>query len=93
MSVVIVGGNECMTRNYLDVCKEFNCDAKVFTKLRCGLKSKMGSPDLMVLFTNTVSHKMVHCALSELKGSRTRIVRSHTSSQAALRSILEEHAV
>ena len=93
MSVVIVGGNECMTRNYLDVCREFNCEAKVFTKLRCGLKSKMGSPDLMVLFTNTVSHKMVHCALSELKGKSTRIVRSHTSSQAALRSILEEHAV
>ena len=92
MSVVIVGVNECMERHYLDLCREYRCDAKVFTKMRSGLKSTIGSPDLMVLFTNTVSHKMVYCALSEMKGGSTRIVRSHTSSQSALRAILEVHA-
>ena len=44
-----------------------------------------------VLFTNTVSHKMVRCALNETKGRNTKIARSHRSSMAALRSILEEH--
>jgi len=92
MSVVIVGGNECMERQYLDLCKEYRCEGKVFTKMRSGLKSKLGSPDLIVLFTNTVSHKMVYCALSEMKGADTKIVRSHTSSKAALRAILQEHA-
>jgi len=47
--------------------------------------------DLLVLFTNTVSHKMVRCALNETKGGNTRIARSHRSSMAALRSILEAH--
>ena len=92
MSVVIVGGNECMERQYLDLCKEYRCDAKVFTKMRNGLKCKMGTPDLMVLFTNTVSHKMVYCALSEMKGGETKVVRSHSASKAALRAILQEHA-
>ena len=90
MSIVIVGGNECMTRQYKELCGEFNCTAKVYPKTTSGLKS-IGSPDLLVLFTNTVSHKMVRCALNETKGRNTKIVRSHRSSMAALRSILEEH--
>jgi len=52
----------------------------------------IGSPDLLVVFTGTVSHKMIHCVLSDVP-SRTRIARSHSSSMAALRGILEEHVV
>ena len=44
--------------------------------------------DLLVLFTNTVSHKMVKCALDEV-GASTDIVRCHTSSGNALNGILE----
>ena len=92
MSVVIVGGNECMVRQYIDLCNDYNCRAKVFCKMRDGLKNKVGSPSLMVVFTNTISHKMVKCALSEIKGSDTVIERCHSSSISALRNILEKHA-
>ena len=78
-----------MIRQYINLCGEYKCKAKVYPKMTSGLKN-MGSPDLIVLFTNTVSHKMVRCALSEAK-DHTRIARSHSSSMAALRSILEEH--
>ena len=57
-----------------------------------GLKN-IGSPYLPVLFTNTVSHKMVRCAVNEAKGLNTRVIRSHSSSMAALKLILEEHIV
>ena len=53
------------------------------------LSKQIGRPDLMVLFTNTVSHKMVRCALDEAKRSNARVVRCHTSSRAALTEILE----
>ena len=78
MSVVIVGGNECMIRQYKDLCGEYKCKAKVYPKMKSGLKD-IGTPDLLVLFTNTVSHKMVKCALDEV-GASTDIVRCHTSS-------------
>lgn len=91
MSVVIVGGNECMTRRYMDLCGEYKCKVKVYPKMNNGLKN-IGTPDLLILFTNTVSHKMIHCVLGDVD-SRTRIARSHSSSMAALRGILEEHAV
>ena len=92
MSVVIVGGNERMIRQYKNLCSDYKCKAKVYPKMSGGLKD-IGSPDLLVLFTNTVSHKMIRCALNETKGQNVRIARSHSSSISALKNILEEHTV
>ncbi len=89
MSIVIVGGHDRMVCQYKKICKKYNCKAKVFTQMSADLKKQLGSPDLFVLFTNTVSHKMVKCALDEAKRTRARVVRSHSSSGAALSEILE----
>ena len=67
MSVVIVGGHDRMVSQYKKICKDFKCKAKVFTQMSANLSGQIGSPDLLILFTNTVSHKMVHCAVSILK--------------------------
>ncbi len=91
MSVVIVGGNECMVRQYKDICKSFSCKAKVYPKMTGEIKC-LGSPDLLVLFTSTVSHKMVRTALCSTRSDKTKVVRSHSSSMSALKGILEEHA-
>ena len=91
MSVVIIGGNECMVRQYKDLCSAYRCRSKVFPKTEGSLKNKIGSPDLMVLFTSTMSHKMLHSALNETKGTGTVIARSHSSSMTALKNILDEH--
>lgn len=91
MSIVIIGGNDCMVCQYKNLCKRYQCQAKVFTQMTGTLKNKIGSPDLLVLFTNTVSHKMVLCAVNETKGQDTKIVRAHSSSLSALKTILEEH--
>lgn len=48
MSVVILGGNECMERRYKELCQTYRCQAKVFTKPAGGLRNKLGSPDLMI---------------------------------------------
>ena len=91
MSVVIVGGHDRMVRRYKDLCAEYQCSAKVFTQMRSGLRDLIGRPDLLVLFTSTMSHKMLHSALADTKGGGTVVVRSHTSSMDALRGILDEH--
>lgn len=90
MSVVIVGGNECMVRQYVELCRQYRCRAKVYPKTTAGLRN-IGRSDLLVLFTSTVSHTMVRCALQEVKGAPTRIARSHSSSMAALRQVLDAH--
>ena len=91
MSVVILGGNECMVRRYEELCKSYDCKAKVYAKMERGIQN-IGSPDLLVLFTGTMSHKMLELASTQAKKRNINIVRSHTSSMAALRGSLETHA-
>ena len=92
MSIVIIVGNECMVRQYKDLCSSYKCRAKVIPKMHGNLKNKIGSPDLLVLFTSTMSHKLLRCAMNEIKGQSTVIARSHSASMAALKGILDEHA-
>ena len=47
MSVVIVGGNECMVRQYKELCSEYQCKAKIYPKMAGNLKN-IGLPDLLV---------------------------------------------
>ena len=88
MSVVIIGGHDRMVSQYKKICKNYKCKAKVFTQMSACLDKQIGRPDLLILFTNTVSHKMIKCALDEVDASRTEIVRCHTSSGSALTEIL-----
>ena len=45
----------------------------------------------MILFTNTVSHKMVLSAVTEAKKNDVNIIRTHSSSAASLTSVLETY--
>ena len=92
MSVVIVGGHDRMVAQYKKICKSYTCKAKVFTQMAAGMDKQIGQPDLLVLFTNTVSHKMIRCALDGVKDSNAEIVRCHTSSATALTEILQQKA-
>ena len=90
MSVVIIGGNERMACQYSDICKNYGCKPKVFVKEGGPLKKKIGNPDFMILFTNTVSHKMVASAVAQAKKNNVPIHRIHSSSVSALHILLKE---
>ena len=79
MSVVIIGGNECMERQYKKICEKHKCKAKVFTRMKGNLKTQIGQPDLVILFTATAAHKMVKCAIKEAQELResTAAVQVH----------------
>lgn len=91
MSVVIVGGHERMVYKYEHICKNHGCKAKVFVKESGAMKNKIGCPDLLILFINTVSHKMAVGALEEAKRNRIPIARVQSSSATALTKVLSEY--
>lgn len=93
MSVVIVGGNERMEGQYCEICKRCGCKAKVFTKENGTMKKKLGCPELLILFTQTVSHKMAISAVQEAKRNNIPIARIHSSSAAALKNALSQYCV
>lgn len=88
MSVVIVGGHERMVCQYKDICKGHGCKAKVFVKENGTLKKKLGCPDLLILFTGTVSHKMVISVTEQAKRENVTVAHVHTSSASALNQAL-----
>lgn len=91
MSIVIVGGHDRMVCTYKEICKQYDCKVKIFTQMPGDMKNMIGSPDLIVLFTNTVSHKMVHNAVKSVGKSGAKIIRSHSSSACALNMILSDY--
>lgn len=91
MSVVVVGGNDRMATRYKDICKEYNCKAKVFTQMPSDFENKLGTPDLMVVFTNTCSHKMVNRVNQRSQKYDIPVARIHSASATALKSVLEQY--
>ncbi|MCM1579257.1 MAG: DUF2325 domain-containing protein [Ruminococcus sp.] len=91
MSVVVVGGNDCMASRYKDICREYNCKAKVFTQMPSDFESKLGSPDLMVVFTNTCSHKMVNSVNNKSRKCNIPVARIHSAGASSLKSVLEKY--
>jgi hypothetical protein len=88
MSLVLVGGHDRMHREYQNVCADFNCSLKVYTQMPANFNKLIGSPDRIIVFTNTVSHKMVKVALNEAKKKKIPISRCHSSSASALQELL-----
>lgn len=93
MSVVLVGGNDCMASRYKDICKSYQCKAKVFTQMPADFERKLGNPDLLVVFTNTCSHKMINSVNRRSQKYDIPIAKIHNASANALKSVLEQYCI
>lgn len=79
-----------MHGEYKKVCSEFGHEIKVYTQMPKGLEKLIGNPDGIVLFTSTVSHKMVQIAVKEAKRKNIPVVRSHSSSAFSLKASIRQ---
>ena len=91
MSVVVVGGNDRMATRYKEICKSYGCKAKVFTQMPANFDNKIGTPDLAILFTSTVSLKMALRVNQKAEKHRFPVARVHSSSVNALHAVLSEY--
>lgn len=90
MSIIIIGGNECMCGRYQQIGQKYKCKVKVFPLKTALLGERMGTPDLLVLCMNTVSHCMVQCALKEANKRSVPVVKMATASSSAFHSALKQ---
>ncbi len=88
MSVAIIGGNERMKQTYLNICKDYQHEAKIYRDYGKDIQN-IGSPDLVILFINAMSHKMLKQVSNSVKKSNSRVIRCHTSSASALKKALD----
>lgn len=90
MSVVIVGGNERMVCQYMDICKNHGCKAKVYVKENGSLKKKLGTPDYLLLF---IQHGLAQNDAERFQGSEKKYIPFAyvpSSSASALHSVLAD---
>ena len=91
MSVVIIGVHDRMHCRYKEICKKYGCKCKVFTQFPANFRNQIGSPDMMVVFTGTVAHKMVAVASQQAEKAGTFVKHCHSSSACALNESLTEY--
>jgi len=84
MSIVLVGGHDRMHDEYKGIGNKYGHKIKVFTQMPARFDKSIGKPDVIVLFTGTVSHKMVKTAVKEAKKKNIPVVRCHVSSGNSL---------
>lgn len=90
MSFVLIGGHERMYREYIQIGKAQGHKIKVFTQLPAQFAKSIGLPDAMLIFTSTISHKMMLIAEREAKRKQILVVKSHSSSAIALKKSIKE---
>lgn len=91
MNIVIVGGHDCMHCQYKQICKKYGCKCKVFTQCPANFQNQIGSPEMIVVFTKTVAHKMLKCASKQAEKTGTKIHYVNSSSANALHEVLSRH--
>lgn len=91
MNVVIVGGHDCMHCQYKKICKNHGCKCKVFTQCPADFQNKIGTPEIIIVFTKTVAHKMLKCACKQAEKNGTAIRYVNSSSANALQTTLSEY--
>ena len=80
-----------MVTRYKQICGAYNCKAKVFTQMPADFENKLGTPDLVVLFTNTCSHKMALQVNKKAENHSFPVARIHNASANALKGVLEQY--
>lgn len=90
MSIVIIGGHDRMSCQYKNICSDYGCKVKVYTQAVSNMEAVIGRPDLIILFTNPVSHKMAKIARKKAALHDIALVQSHCGSGSALKAILAD---
>lgn len=90
MSVLILGGHECMEKDYKEMLREKGYSAKIYTKMPSGLRKRIGNPDAIILFMSTISHNMAEMAIRDAKKKKIPVIKVRNSSKDAFYSCMED---
>lgn len=91
MCVVIVGGHDRMHCRYKEICKKHGCKCKIFTQCPADFKNQIGSPEIVIVFTKTVAHKMLSVAIKQAEKTGAMLKHCNSSSACALNEALCEY--
>lgn len=89
MCAAVIGGMDRLKRDYINTAKGMGVKLKVFTGKENAIAPKLGKADLVVVFTNQVSHKARKEVCTYAKANDIPLLLSHSCGVSTLRQCLE----
>lgn len=90
MTILVVGGNERMKRDYINLGKEKGYKTKIILNMSSKARKDFGDPDAVVMFTSTVSHKLKAVVESQAKKKNIPIIRHYNNSKVSFMECLDK---
>ena len=89
MCAALIGGMDRLRQEYINAARKQGISLRCFNGGECGIETKLGSPDVLIMFTNMISHearkKVVAVARGQTgsKNTGTSPIRQTTKKQGS----------
>ncbi len=93
MSAILIGGLDRLKRQYEAEAAKRGVNLKVYTGKENTVAKHLGNTDVVILFTDKVSHKARKQATSLAKARNIPLAQSHSSSVSSLGRVLADYRV
>lgn len=90
MCATLVGGMDRLKKEYQQTAKKNGVRLKVFTGKERNMRSMIGSPDLIIIFTDKCSHKARKLAMQHAGANNIPVTQSHSCGISSLKSCLTQ---
>lgn len=88
MCAAVIGGMDRLKRDYINAAKREGIKLKVFTGKENRISPKLGSANLIILFTNQLSHAARRDVISHAKKNNIPVRQAHSCGVSSLRECL-----
>lgn len=89
MSIVLVGGMDRLEAKYLKEAKDAGMELRIFNQAKQNMGNRIKHADVVVIFTNKVSHQARHEAFTAAKRQGIPVVMHHACGVCTLRECLK----
>lgn len=88
MCATLVGGMDRLHKDYKMTAKRSGVKLKTFTGKERNMRAMMGTPDLIIIFTDKVSHKARNLAIQHAKAKDIPVAQVHSCGVSSLKNCL-----
>lgn len=88
MCVALIGGMNRLERHYLQEATQAGIELRVFNQSEANIGAKLKNVDALLIFTNKVSHRARHEAVSVAKAQNIPVFQYHSCGVCTLRNCL-----
>lgn len=90
MCITLIGGMERLKPDYMATCRAAGHEAKCIAKNERNFNGKIGNPDLILVFTNKISHGARDKAILIAKRKGIPFEMLHSCGVSSLKEFLRE---